>query len=264
MTPRIRKLLELYDPADVSDVVQHMQDMWSVRMAESALEWIHTTLGLPWWACIVSLTVGLRTAIIPANISLLRNSMRMKLVLPRIAELDAIMRDDKSTPEQREEAAQELQKLFKERDCHPMRNFVIPLGFPPIILSIFLAIHNLTIGEPAMATEGVLWFRDLVEPDPSYLLPILSSVSWLLMVELASGAYYHAWPHVRATARVTSLAFIPLTTTLPAGVFLFWITSNLFAITRTLVLRRDDVRRKLNIPLISDIRDLDHIPAPKP
>jgi membrane protein insertase Oxa1/YidC/SpoIIIJ len=64
-----------------------------------------------------------------------------------------------------------------------------PPPFPrqPTILSIFGAIHNTSMSEPTMATEGLLWFPDLISPDATSLLPILSALTWLWNVEMGAG-----------------------------------------------------------------------------
>lgn len=100
----------------------------------------------------------------------------------------------------------------------------------------------------------------MLTPPPPTPVQILSALTWLWLVECSSGQHYHAWANVRTTSRVVALAFIPLTATLPAGIFVFWITSNLFAITRSYVTRLDSVRRWLRIPSVSEINKLEHLP----
>jgi YidC/Oxa1 family membrane protein insertase len=257
---RLEALAQLYAREDVSLAAQHLAHMASVQAVEGALQALHATTGLPWWATLAGFTLLLRTLILPVNISLLRNSLRMKLIMPDVQAALTRLRDLAAPAAERVAAAEAFVALLKRRGCGPLRNFVVPLGFPPLVLSFFGAVHNLCVSEPALATEGALWFSDLIEPDPTFLLPILSAVSWLWVVEAGSGVYYHSWPSLRATTRVVALAFIPLATNLPAGVFVFWITSNLYAISRTYILRTDVVRRALRMPLASEIRRLEYLP----
>jgi membrane protein insertase Oxa1/YidC/SpoIIIJ len=123
---------------------------------------------------------------------------------------------------------------------------------------------NLTLTEPSFATGGALWFTDLVAPDPTRLLPILSAGTWLANVEMGAGLHYEAWPMTRLAARLGAVAFIPLAETVPAGVLVFWLTSNLFALARGGVLRLNAVRRALAIPLQSEILALTHLPKGRP
>lgn len=133
----------------------------------------------------------------------------------------------------------------------------------PTILSIFGAVHNISMAEPSMAVEGALWFPDLIAVDSTYLLPILSGLTWLWNVELGAGVYYHHhWYAPKLAARVMSVAFIPLTATLPSGVFVFWLTSNLFAIARTYIMRLNAARNLLLVPLAKDVAKLKHLPKP--
>ena len=71
---------------------------------------------------------------------------------------------------------------------------------------------------------------------------------------------YAAYPKLRLSARCGALAFIPLASTLPAGVLLFWVTSNLFAVARGAVARTNAVRRALGVPLVKEAAALAHLP----
>ena len=51
-----------------------------------------------------------------------------------------------------------------------------------------------------------------------------------------------------------------LASTLPAGVLLFWVTSNLFAVARGAVARTNAVRRALGVPLAKEVAALAHLP----
>ncbi len=117
---------------------------------------------------------------------------------------------------------------------------------------------------PEMAVEGALFFPDLVQADPTNLLPIVSAFTWLMNVEMGAGAYYHSAPYVKSMTRVVASMCWALSATMPAGVLVFWTTSNLFALARGYVTHSDRVRRYLGIPLQAEIAKLKHIPAPAP
>ena len=77
---------------------------------------------------------------------------------------------------------------------------------------------------------------------------------------MAAGVHYMATPTVRTVTRVVAVAMIPLSSTLPAGVFVFWITSNAFAIVRGYAMKTDGMRRLLRVPLSREIDKLAHLP----
>jgi hypothetical protein len=136
-------------------------------------------------------------------------------------------------------AAQVLDDTFKKHKCHPFVNMLFfPFVLPPTVLTLFLGVHNLCLSEVAMGEEGCLWFPDLLSCDTTYLLPILASLSWLWLVEISAGVYYHAWRDVKTIGQTVALATIPLAALEPAGVLLFWVSGVdivMLATTRGLV-----------------------------
>eukprot|EP01092_Planopodium_desertum_P008677 TRINITY_DN3681_c0_g1_i1.p1 TRINITY_DN3681_c0_g1~~TRINITY_DN3681_c0_g1_i1.p1 ORF type:complete len:321 (+),score=-15.01 TRINITY_DN3681_c0_g1_i1:25-987(+) len=258
----MQQLESIYPADDVSLVTHSISHLWPVLQVERVLMDIHSSIDLPWWSTIVLFTLGLRFIMFPVNLALLRNSLRLKTILPEVKMLDQEM-INAQTSEASTDAANRLLQLYKEKKCHPLNNFSLPTLFPPLVLSVFGAVHNLSIAEPGMTTGGTLWFIDLVEADPTWMLPTISALTWLWAVECAAGAHYFGWPAVRTVARSIAIAFIPVTSTLPSGVFIFWITSNLFAIGRTYFLRLDSVRRYFGMPLVSEINSLPYLPERK-
>lgn len=258
----LQQLQTIYEVEDACKVADHVYPIWSVMQVQSFLNYIHDVTHWPWWATIAFATVVLRAAISFIQINMLRNSTRMKVIQPEVDRIHQAMLTAHSETAA-VKAANELKALYRTNQCSPWKQFLaVPVVLPPLILSIFGAIHNLCLVEPTMATEGLWWFPDLISVDSTNLLPILSALTWLWNVELGAGVYYHAWSAPKSVARMVSVASIPLTANLPSGVFVFWVTSNLFAIARTYVTRSDRIRRWLNIPLVSEIAALKHLPKP--
>ncbi len=259
------RLLALYPQNEVPAVARSLSAWPSSALVTSLLRHIHDGYGVPWWGAIAGFTVLVRVAVAPANLHLLRNSLRMKQILPDLKRLgDALALPGPRTDPRRVAAASELVALLAARGASPWQGVLLfPFLLPPTILSVFGAVHNLALSEPKMATEGALWFPDLVARDKTQFLPIISAVTWLWQVEMGSGVHYAAWPSLRLATRVTALAMVPLTATLPSGVFVFWVTSNLFAVVRGYAARSDVVRRALRIPFQKDIALLTHLPRYK-
>jgi YidC/Oxa1 family membrane protein insertase len=237
---------------------------WPVLKVQAFVEQVHSLSGLPWWAAIMCVTIVSRVLVMPVNISSLRNSLRLKRIIPQVADLQTQMSNVNEPEERRLQAARQLRELFRLHHCSPLHHLWVPLVFPAVFLSYFGAVHNLCLAESTMATEGTLWFTNLMTADPTYLLPILSSLTWLWTVQLGGGTLYRTWPGLRTLAKTVAMASIPIVSTLPAGVFLFWIPANLYAVIRSYVMQSDAVRRCLAIPTVEEIRQLKHLPRPVP
>ena len=254
-----KRLSKIYNLSTVPSIDESLSKWWTSAYINKAMDSMHSQFGLQWWQTIMAFTLALRICLVPFQVVLLRNSTRMKFILPEVDRLHAILRG--GSTEARLQAAQMLEALFVANKCSPWKQCIFfPMVLPPAVLSLFTAVHNLCMTNSDMANEGTLWFPDLISRDDSYLLPILSGLSWLWMVEMGAGIHFRTYPAVRTTIRMIAAATVPLAATLPSGVFVFWITSNLFAITRGYVLRQDAVRLRLGIPLLKDVNALAHLP----
>ena len=123
-----------------------------------------------------------------------------------------------------------------------MHGLYIPCLFPPIFLSLFGATHNLALAEPTMTTGGALWFVDLVLPDPTWMLPVASSLTWLSLLHMTAGSFYLSNNDFRSYCRTLAVAFIPVVANMPAGVFCFWVTSNIVSMMRVFIFNNDAIR----------------------
>ncbi|KAI9851103.1 MAG: hypothetical protein M1824_002835 [Vezdaea acicularis] len=101
--------------------------------------------------------------------------------------------------------------------------------------------------DPTLATEGILWFPNLLHPDPLLLLPFLLS-------SLMFGTIHHSARSSRRTLenrapskyqrrltntlKIVALAIGPLTLQLPAAMLLYWISSAAWALVQNLLLER--------------------------
>ena len=180
----------IYHKEDAAHVMRALSRLPSVIVVQHLLLKARETTGLPWWATIASATLGIRVAIAPINIALLRNSLRMKLLLPELNELGAVLARSGTTAAGRLTAAVALSALLRSAKANPFAQMIVfPLVLPPAILSVFGAVHNLAMAETSMAEEGVLWFPDLIERDKTQLLPIISALTWLWQVRVCNLRY---------------------------------------------------------------------------
>jgi YidC/Oxa1 family membrane protein insertase len=82
----------------------------------------------------------------------------------------------------------------------------------------------------------MLWFTDLSAADPWFALPVLSSLAFLATTEI-TGAEMAANPsasNIKWSMRALAVALVPLSYSLPSGVFIYWLTSNIFSVAQTL------------------------------
>ena len=80
---------------------------------------------------------------------------------------------------------------------------------------------------------GILWFQDLSQADPYYLLPIISAVTMLAATEITAK---NVDPQQRWLMRLLPVGFTIFLLNFPAGLFVYWITSNLVTLGQNYVI----------------------------
>lgn len=137
-------------------------------------------------------------------------------------------------------------ELFRRYDASPFSGIKWAFVQMPIFISFYWALREMGSRYPDMASGGALWFTDLTAADPYYVLPILSSLSFILAMELGSeGAQVDA--KLRTIFRVVALVMVPMMASFPQGVFIYWITNSLYAIIQLRILRLPFCRRLFGI-----------------
>jgi YidC/Oxa1 family membrane protein insertase len=225
------------------------ESMLHINLIEIFLENLHE-LGMPWWAAISTLTVCFRLLVLPLTISLIRNSARLNVIKKDLEHQGKIMADAEAPEFEKLKAANTYSELLKENKCHPLYNIIPPFVMAPMFLSVFLAVERICLHEPTCrGAGGFLWFMDLSSIDPTFMLPVLSAATWLLTIELgAAEPRTEFMNQIRAGVRFAAAVMVPVTAALPSGVFVYWITSNIFSLFQIYILQRAFVRRFFGIP----------------
>lgn len=104
-----------------------------------------------------------------------------------------------------------------------------------------------------MTYGGMSWFTDLTVADPHYALPVLSALVFLGTIELGAADGMQGQPEkmvsrMKWLMRCLAVGIVPFTLSLPSSVFIYWITSNIFSLAQTRVLKSRKVKEVLGVP----------------
>jgi len=106
--------------------------------------------GWAWTLSIVSLTVVIRTALIPLFVKQIKNSRNLQLLQPKVKELQ------KKYGHDRERLTQETMKLYKDTGTNPLASCLPLLLQMPIFLALFRTLNKAADGEGvAFMTAGL-------------------------------------------------------------------------------------------------------------
>ena len=158
-----------------------------VGLIQSSMELIHNTTGLPWWGSIVLSTLCLRLLFIPVNIYLQKNAIKMHNVNPEIEKMKEKQQVYMlaGNLELANHERNKMNAVFKKHGIRPVLS-VMPAIFQGVFMvSFFMALRGMANAPvTGMMAGGLLWFPDLTVPDPSFMLPVISSAGFLISLEV--------------------------------------------------------------------------------
>jgi YidC/Oxa1 family membrane protein insertase len=197
------------------------------------LLYFHNTLGAPWWLSIALLTVVIRTLLFPLTVKQVKSMRAMQDLKPEMDRIRAQYRDN------RQKQQEETMKLYQERKVNPLGGCLPILIQMPIFIGIFYVIREFggyRIGDRVVPPKfesfhegGIMWFQNLSAPDPFYLLPVISALTMLAATEITAK---NIDPQQRWLMRLLPIGITVFLFNFPAGLFVYWITSNLVTLTQ--------------------------------
>lgn len=105
--------------------------------------------------------------------------------------------------------------------------------------------------------EGILWFENLIIPDPTGIIPLLNCITYLTIIQI------HVNERKRAKledsmfikiltngSRLFSLAMIPIGLTIPVNITFYWLISSIFGLLQNILLLNPNVKKRLKLSKI--------------
>ena len=200
------------------------------------LSWLFALTG-NFGVAIIGLTLLIRTLMFPIANKQFASMAKMRIVAPRLKELQALHKDDKV------KLQQEMMALYAKEKVNPVA------GCLPIFVQIpvFYALYKTLLISTEMRHQPfVLWIRDLSAPDPLTPLNLFGLIPWQPPAMLALGLLaillgISMWlqqklnPAVMDPVQKQMFALMPwvfmfIMAPYAAGLLVYWITNNCLSI----------------------------------
>ncbi len=216
-----------------------------IDVCDSVLTFYHDHLGVSWGFSIILLTVTVRLVLLPLTLRQVRSMQRMQALAPEIRALQAKYKDDR--PRQQ----QEMMTFYRENRVNPLAS-CFPLLFQlPFFISLYYMLRtDLRIdicGQKALACGQVLghahsgqflFIKDITDRASGVTLVIL--VILYVGSQLGSGLLSSAAMDRNQRLLMLGLpvVFVFFVINFPAGLMVYWITTNCWTIAQQMVVRR--------------------------
>jgi YidC/Oxa1 family membrane protein insertase len=185
----------------------------------TALDWVHGVTG-NWGVAIILVTLLLKALFYPLSETSGRSMAKMKLLSPRIKNLQETYKDD------RDKLGRAMMDLYKREKVNPAT------GCLPMIIQIpvFFAFYQVLLESVEMRQAPfAFWIHDLSARDPLFILPAIMAAAMFMQYKLNPTA---ADPVQQKVFMIMPLVMSFTFAFFPAGLVLYWVTNTLLSIAQ--------------------------------
>ena len=209
-----------------------------IDIANGVLQFFHDSAGLSWGMSIIALTVCTRALLIPLTYRQLKGMRALQALQPQIKEIQAKYKND------RQRMQQEMMRFYQENKVNPFASCIPLIAQLPVFITLFYVLrHELpsdigcTAGHCG-SEASFLFINDLTAKAVGAELIVLLVL--YVGTQLVSGLVMSvtADKSQRIMMGLLPFIFVPFVINFPAGLVLYWITTNFWTIGQQYVIQR--------------------------
>jgi YidC/Oxa1 family membrane protein insertase len=225
-----------------------------IDVFEAVLKFIHNSVGVSWGFSIVLLTVVIRAVLIPLTLKQFHSMQALQRLQPELKALQNKYKDDKQRQQQ------EIMKFYKENKVNPLGSCLPLVAQLPVFISLFymlrktlrgdicpgvqkhfVALHGAGATTPCGAGHGAgfLFINDLTNKATGATLIVL--IVLYVGTQLASSLMMSSATMDKTQRQIMlfmPLIFVFFIISFPAGVIVYWITTNSWTILQQYIVKR--------------------------
>jgi YidC/Oxa1 family membrane protein insertase len=173
-----------------------------------------------WGLAIIAVTFLLKLVFYPLSETSGRSMAKMKLVAPRMKQLQETYKDDRA------KLGTAMMELYKKEKVNPAAGCLPML----VQLPVFLAFYWVLLESVEMRQAPFAgWIQDLSSRDPFFILPAILAVAMFLQYKLQPTP---ADPVQAKVFMVLPLVMSVMFAFFPAGLVLYWVTNTILTIAQ--------------------------------
>jgi YidC/Oxa1 family membrane protein insertase len=231
---------------------------------EAILKFFHNTVGVGWGLSIILMTVVIRAALVPLTLKQMHSMQRLQALQPEIKKIQAKYKDDK------QRMNQEMMRFYQENKVNPFASCLPMVLQLPVFISLFFMLrHDLRtnicptvqqiahsgggkVGDYVVKSvsagktvpcgpghgAGFLFIHDLTNKATGSILVVLI----ILYVASQVGSTLLMSTTMDKTQRnmmlFLPLLFVAFIIRFPAGLIVYWITTNLWTVVQQYFVRK--------------------------
>ncbi len=192
-----------------------------------------STVGIEsYGVAIIILTIIIKTVFYPLTVKQVKSMRAMQELQPQMKKLQEKYKGDPKRLQQ------EMGQLYRTAGVNPMAGCLPLLAQMPFLMAMFYALQRIDYG----GDPTFLWIANLSNPDPLYILPILSAISTFVVQKQSTAASGTAQNQMqmKIMSVVMPLFIGYISLNFAAGLVIYWIVNNVMQILQQWWMYRND------------------------
>jgi YidC/Oxa1 family membrane protein insertase len=205
-----------------------------IDAADALIQFLHDDVGLSWGWSIVGLTVIVRLAILPLTIKQVKSMNALRALQPQIKEIQEKYKGD------RQKMNQAMMRFYQENKVNPFASCLPLILQLPVFMSLFFLLNGDEFKEQVLASgqTSFLFIDNITEPATGaelVVLLVLFIASQMASTMVMSVTADKTQQRIMLLLPLVFAAFVP---NFPAGLLVYWITTNFWTLGQQIVVRK--------------------------
>jgi YidC/Oxa1 family membrane protein insertase len=201
-----------------------------IDVGNAVLQFFHDNVGLSWGMSIIALTIVTRALLIPLTYKSLKGMRALQALQPQLKEIKEKYKNDQKRMQQ------EMMRFYQENKVNPFASCIPLLAQLPVFITLFYVLKN-ELPEDIGCEAGhcgseasFLFIHDLTAK--AHGPELIALLILYIGTQLISGMVMAvtADKSQRTMMMVLPFIFVPFVISFPAGLVLYWITTNIWTI----------------------------------
>jgi YidC/Oxa1 family membrane protein insertase len=205
-----------------------------IDVNDAILKFFHDDIGLGWGFSIIGLTIVVRLAILPLTFKQVRSMQALQQLQPEMKKLQQRYKDDKKR------LNEEMMKFYSENKVNPLSSCLPLLLQFPFFLSLYY-LQRQPEFKAQVGGEGFFIIPNLTESLTGHTAVLITLMVVYVGTQLISSmvtAVNASDPTQKRIMYILPFVFVPVIIGFPAGLILYWITTNVWTIGQQLAVRK--------------------------
>ena len=219
--------------------MEFMQDFFApiVTIFRAVLEAFYSVTSMAgvesYGLAIILMTIVVKIALYPLTAKQIRSMKAMQEIQPAMKK---IQKDYKNNPQLMQ---QKMAELYRDAGVNPLAG-CLPLLFQmPILMGVYYSLYGFNYsGDP-----GFMWLSSLSDPDPLYVLPILSALTTYISQKQSMSNNSNDNQQMKMIMYIMPLFIGWISLNFPSGLFVYWVTMNVVQIVQQFFMFRADDKK---------------------